>query len=251
MSEVQWIRINTNMFDHEKIRLIESLPDADAVLVIWLKLLTLAGRCNDGGLIYITRDIPYNEEMLSTILRRPINTIRLALNEFIKLGMIEIIEGHICVSNWEKHQNAAGLEKMREQNRLRVQKYRHRTDCNENVTLRNGPDKNRIDKNRIDKNKERGFSPPSLDEIQKYLDERNITVFTANGFYDFYQSNGWKVGKNKMRDWKAAVRGWEYRNRNGEKKHTPFNQRNAYLESLSDDQQETFKNKLLGIGYEK
>lgn len=155
MSEVQWIRINTNMFDHEKIRLIESLPDSDAVLVIWLKLLTLAGRCNDGGLIYITRDIPYNEEMLSTILRRQVNTVRLALNEFIKLGMIEILDGHLFIKNWEKHQNIAGLDRIREQNRARVERHRNKTqstDCNVTVTLRNATEKNRIDKNRIEKN---------------------------------------------------------------------------------------------------
>jgi len=241
------------MFDHEKIRLIESLPDSDTVLVIWIKLLILAGRCNDCGLIYVTRDIPYNEEMLSTVLRRQVNTIRLALNEFLKLGMVETIDGHLSIRNWEKHQNVAGLEKIREQTRARVDKYRKKSkeiECNANVTLRNASDKNRIDKNRIDKNKERGFTPPSLDEIKSYITERNITPFTAETFFDFYESKGWMVGKTKMKDWKAAVRGWESRATN-KKQPKPFNQRSAYLESLTEGQQEQFKNKLLGIGYDK
>ena len=64
---IQWIKITTNIFDDEKIRLIETLPDADAIVVIWFKLLAMAGKCNDSGLIYLSRDIPYNDEMLSTL----------------------------------------------------------------------------------------------------------------------------------------------------------------------------------------
>lgn len=63
--------------------------------------------------------------------------------------------------------------------------------------------------------KERGekrFVPPSLDEVTAYCTERNNTV-DPEGFIAFYTSNGWKVGKNPMKDWKAAVRSWEQRDR--------------------------------------
>jgi predicted phage replisome organizer len=92
MPDVKWIKITTEIFDDEKIKLIESMPDKDAVLVIWFKLLVQAGKCNGcnvTGAICLTDAIPYTEEMLSTIFNRPLNTIRLALDVFQKFGMIE------------------------------------------------------------------------------------------------------------------------------------------------------------------
>ena len=66
MNEVRWIKLAADIFDNRKIRQIEALPDGDAIIVIWLKLLCLAGTINDGGLIYFTREIPYTEEHLIT-----------------------------------------------------------------------------------------------------------------------------------------------------------------------------------------
>ena len=63
----------------------------------------------------------------------------------------------------------------------------------------------------IDKPTRKRFIPPSLEEVQAYCDERNNNV-DADKFINHYTSNGWMVGKNKMQDWKAAVRTWE---RNG------------------------------------
>src|SRR5690606_13932590 len=127
VSEVKWIKLSTNMFEDEKIRLIESIPDADALLVIWIKLLAQAGKTNASGYIFLNENIPYTDEMLATIFNRPINTIRLALKTFQEFGMIEISDNHfINIINWEKHQNIAGLEKIREQTRKRVAKHREK-----------------------------------------------------------------------------------------------------------------------------
>ena len=65
MSNVKWIKITTTMFDDEKIDFIESLPEADSILIIWIKHLTLAGRTNADGLILLSDTIPYTEEMLA------------------------------------------------------------------------------------------------------------------------------------------------------------------------------------------
>lgn len=139
MSNVKWIKLNINMFEDEKIRLIEQMPDADTILVIWIKLLSQAGKTNASGYIFLSENIPYTDEMLSTIFNRPIGTIRLALAVFKQFGMIDIDEdSFISISNWEKHQNVAGLEKLREQTRKRVAKHREnkRLDGgNEPVTL--------------------------------------------------------------------------------------------------------------------
>ncbi|PID16838.1 replication protein [Sporosarcina sp. P34] len=125
MSNVKWIKLSTQMFEDEKIKLIEQMPDADTILIIWVKLLSQAGKTNGNGYIYLSENIPYTDEMLATIFGRPLNTIRLALETFKAFGMIEIDDEHfISIANWEKHQNVAGLEKIREQTRKRVAKHR-------------------------------------------------------------------------------------------------------------------------------
>lgn len=125
MSNVKWIRLNVNMFEDEKIRLIETLPEADTILVIWVKLLAQAGKTNATGYIYLNENIPYTDEMIATIFNRPIATVRLALNTFKQFGMIDILDNNfISVCNWEKHQNVDGLEKIRQDTKLRVQRFR-------------------------------------------------------------------------------------------------------------------------------
>lgn len=141
MAEVKWIKISTAMFDDEKIDFIESLPEADAILIVWIKLLTLAGKCNAGGYIFLTETIPYTEEMLAHKFRRPLNIVKLALGILEKLGMIKWDDGRLYIKNWVKYQNVDGLEKIREQTRQRVANYRKRhagnVTCNvtRNVTV--------------------------------------------------------------------------------------------------------------------
>lgn len=126
MAEVKWIKLFVDIWDNRKIRQIETLPDGDTVLVIWLKLLTLAGNINDGGLVYFTRDIPYTDAMLAAQFKRPLNTIQMALDVFQRFGMIEIVNDVMFVTNWEKYQSLEKMEIIREQNRIRKQKERER-----------------------------------------------------------------------------------------------------------------------------
>lgn len=121
---VKWIKITTNMFDDEKIKLIRKLPESDSILLTWIQLLVQAGKANASGSIVLSETIPYTDEMLATIFDRPINIIRLALNTFHQFGMIDMEGGVISISNWDKHQNLDGLDKIREQERLRKQKQR-------------------------------------------------------------------------------------------------------------------------------
>lgn len=137
MAEVKWIKITTNMFEDEKIDFIESLPEADAILVIWVKLLTLAGRCNAGGFIFLTEKIPYTLEMLSHKFRRPLNTVKLALKTLGELEMIIFDDGYLKIKNWEKHQNIEGLDRIREQTRKRVAKHRAKKSLKEGNVTRN------------------------------------------------------------------------------------------------------------------
>lgn len=159
MSEIKWIKITTDVFDDEKICLIDALPDHDAILVIWFKILVLAGKLNKNGVLAISPNLVYTDEMLANRFQRPLNTVRMALGIFERFGMIEVIEGVITLPNWEKHQNIDGMEKVKEQTRKRVARHREKqkelaignVTCNVTVTESNGTE-GELDKE-LDKDK--------------------------------------------------------------------------------------------------
>ena len=218
MADVKWIKLATNIFDNRKIKQIETLPESDAIIVMWIKLLCLAGSINDNGCIYFTKEIPYTEQMLSTQFNMPLTTVQLALQTFEQFGMVEVIDNIMMISNWEKYQNIDGLEKIREQNRLRQKKWYDKQKALPNVTpnvIVTQPNATDIDKELdIDKKEEKNnskakrFKKPSVEDIETYCNERNNNI-NPNAFYDYYESKDWMIGKNRMKDWKAAIRTWE------------------------------------------
>ncbi|QHZ46974.1 phage replisome organizer N-terminal domain-containing protein [Bacillus sp. NSP9.1] len=127
MAEVKWIKLSTQMFEDEKIKLIEQMPEADTILIIWVKLLAQAGKTNASGYIFLSKNIPYTDEMLATIFNRPLPIVRMALQTFQRFGMIEIDEHNfISILNWEKHQNVEGMDRVRQLNAERNKRYRER-----------------------------------------------------------------------------------------------------------------------------
>lgn len=126
MAEVKWIKIVTDIFDDEKMLLIESLPSADSIIVIWFKLLCLAGKNNNSGVFMLNDRIAYTDEMLATIFRRDVNTVRLALKTFEMYGMVEIINDVITIPNWSKHQTLDQLEERKEYMKGYMKKYREK-----------------------------------------------------------------------------------------------------------------------------
>lgn len=124
MADVKWIKITTDIFDDEKILLIESLPDAYSIIVVWFKLLCLAGKQNNSGVFVMSNQIAYTDKMLATIFRMKETTVQLALQTFEQFGMIEIIDGVITIPNWGKHQNMDQLESKKEYMRTYMQEYR-------------------------------------------------------------------------------------------------------------------------------
>ena len=218
MAEVKWIKIVTGIFDDEKIQLIDAMPDADAILVIWFKLLCLAGRCNRNGLLMMNDRLAYTDGMLSAIFRRKESTIKLALATFEQFGMIEIVDNVITISNWEKHQNIEGMEKIREQNRIRQQNRRvkladasrdsHVTVTQGHATEREEEKEREKEEEIIRESKERKpqkrFTAPTHAEVRAYCQERNKGI-NADRFFEYYEARAWEG----IRDWKSAVRAWE------------------------------------------
>ena len=243
MSEISWIKLAADVFDNRKIRQIEAMPEGDTIIVIWFKLLTLAGKTNDGGRVYFMEDVPYTEEMLATAFGRPLMTVKLALKVFAQFHMIEFVDDIMCLPGWEKYQSVEGMEKVRELARLRKQRQRAKLkelpdgsnlpnlgeneqmsrDSPVTVTPGHAIDKD-IDKEididiykkesptEIRKKNKTGarFAPPSVDEVKEYIREKGYSV-DAEEFYAHYESNGWIVGKTPMKNWKAAVVTWQKR----------------------------------------
>ena len=134
-SDVKWIKITTDIFDDEKILLIESLPDSYAIIVVWFKLLCLAGKQNNSGVFIMNNRVAYTDKMLATIFRMKETTVTMALQTFEQFGMVEIIDGVITIPNWGKHQSLDQLENRKEYMRNYMREYREKqkalTSCND------------------------------------------------------------------------------------------------------------------------
>lgn len=122
----KWIKLDAGIFEDDKIFIIESEfgEEADSIILIWLKLLCMAGKSNNDGIFMITDKVPYTESMLASVFRRDIDTVHTALEAFVKYGMIEIIEDVITIPHWGDHQVSSGkydsrTEYMREYMRKR------------------------------------------------------------------------------------------------------------------------------------
>ena len=187
MAEVKWIKIVTDIFDDEKILLIESMPESDGIIVIWFKLLCLAGKQNNNGVFLINERIPYTTKMLATIFRRKEATVELALKVFEDFGMIKIINNTITIPNWGKHKNFSKIEKNKEYMQDYMKEYRAKqkllaeqnSDSDSKVNSKvnskvvvNALDKNREDKNREDKN--------SIEESKMSLTSDEMSLETDN-----------------------------------------------------------------------
>ena len=124
MAEVKWVKLTTDMFDNRKIKHLRRLPEGNNIVLIWVMLLTMAGRCNSGGMIFLTENIPYTPKMLADELDFEENTVELALKALEQLDMIVTDNGVFAIAGWEEYQNIEGMDKIREQNRLRKQRQR-------------------------------------------------------------------------------------------------------------------------------
>lgn len=127
MAEVKWVKITTDMFDNRKIKYLRKLPDGNNIVLIWVMLITMAGRCNAGGKIFLTEEIPYIPKILADELDFEESTVVLAIEALERLNMIVTDQdGFLSISNWEEYQNVDRLAEIREYNRVAKQKSREK-----------------------------------------------------------------------------------------------------------------------------
>lgn len=143
MSEISWVKITVDMFDNRKIKQIRGLPEGNNIVLVWIMLLTIAGRCNAGGMIFLTENIAYTAESLARELDFEVPFIKMAIETLAHFGMIRVDATEFSIVNWEEYQNVDGMEKIKEQTRIRVQNYRDRqkqlaSNVTSNVTVTQG-----------------------------------------------------------------------------------------------------------------
>ena len=124
MGEISWIKLSVRLFDNRKIKRILSQPRGEEMLVLWLRLLCLAGQLNRDGELLFTEDEPYNAEGLAVEFDLPRTLVAEWMETFIKFGMMCKENGIYRITGWEKYQNVEGMERVREQNRIRKQRQR-------------------------------------------------------------------------------------------------------------------------------
>ena len=226
-----YLRLKDNFFDSDELKILESMKDGYLYSNILLKLY-LRSLKNDGKLVVNDR-IPYNAEMLASVTGHQIGTVKQALSIFKDLGLIDVLEnGAIYMLDIQNFIGKGSSEADRKREyRQRIETDRTNVQTNlRQISEKSPPEieielekeikiEKEIDSSASTTTKLKRFEKPTLSEIEQYCIERNNNV-NAEQFFDYYESNGWKVGKNSMKDWKAAVRTWErsgYRKPNSKK----------------------------------
>ena len=134
MAELKWVKIVTDMFENPKIIAIESRKNSDRNLVIWIKILCLAGKINNSGLLTLNGSKPFDETMIASAIRRDTEKVKEAISIFKEYGMMENINGIYAVCNWDKYQSTDKIEKMNERQKEYMKGYRakQKSLCNPN-----------------------------------------------------------------------------------------------------------------------
>lgn len=226
-----YLRLKDNFFDSDELKILESMKDGYLYSNILLKLY-LRSLKNDGKLVVNDR-IPYNAEMLASVTGHQIGTVKQALSIFKDLGLIDVLEnGAIYMLDIQNFIGKGSSEADRKREyRQRIETDRTNVQTNLRQISEKSPPEIEIELEKeikIEKEihssastttKRKRFEKPTLSEIKAYCIERGNKV-DAQHFFDYYESNGWRVGKNSMKNWQAAVRTWErseYRKPNSKK----------------------------------
>lgn len=246
-----WLKLKDDFFRDKRIKKLRRIAGGDTYTVIYLKMQLLSIK-NNGVLIYEGIEENFAEE-LALELDEDTENVKVTLAFLHSNGMIEetekdqflMTETIKCIGS-----ESASAERVR---KYRARKEQQALQCNTQVTDGNTEIEKELEKDieiekelelekDTEKEKPQGkakrFTKPTLAEVQAYCMERGNNV-DAEHFYDYYEANGWKVGKNSMKDWKASVRTWE---RNGydsktkapAQKPSAYNSGNVFLDMLND-----------------
>ena len=234
-----WLKLHKDFFQRKEIKRLRKIAGGDTYTIIYLKML-LRSIMSDGKLYFDGLEDDFASELALDLDEKEEN-VQITIQYLLKSGLLEMCSDEEYYLPDTK--DSTGCETAVAS---RVRKHRERKkalQCNTDVTqvkqLCNGEIEKELEKDiEIEKEihssakstttKRKRFEKPTLSQITQYCLERNNNVNTEQ-FYDYYESNGWKVGKNAMKDWKACVRTWE---RNGYDK--PIKKKNNKQDTLND-----------------
>ena len=235
-----WLKLNRDFFDSMRMRKLRSIAGGAEYMIIYLKLLLYAID-KDGVLEYQGIENNISEELSLVIDEEPEN-IGLCINYLRTVGLAEIKSEAVFLPEAVEKVGSETASTQRVRDFRQRQKEVEALHCNADVTKCNtdvtqvkrlcNVEKEKeleIEKETdTEKSKRKIFVPPTIEEVSQYCSENTFAV-NAEKFVDYYTANGWVVGKTKMKDWKATVRGWHRReqerfqnNKKGEEYHLPF-----------------------------
>ena len=213
-----WLKLHKDFFQRKEIKRLRKIAGGDTYTIIYLKML-LRSIMSDGKLYFDGLEDDFASELALDLDEKEEN-VQITIQYLLKSGLLEMCSDEEYYLPDTK--DSTGCETAAASRMRRCRAKKDKLERN-NVTpmLQNGYgeiEKELEKEIKIEKEidssakstttKRKRFEKPTLSEIKQYCIERNNNV-NAEHFFDYYESNGWKVGKNSMKDWKAAVRTWE------------------------------------------
>lgn len=123
MRERKFVKLKVNMYEDTKFKIIDTMKKRGLIQYIWTRLVTLAGKVNLEGNLYLSKNIPYTLETLAIEFNREVGQVKLAINTLIDLEMLEFTQDKIYkVKNFAKHQNIRTKEKLETNNNMEERK---------------------------------------------------------------------------------------------------------------------------------
>ena len=214
-----WLKLHKDFFQRKEIKRLRKIAGGDTYTIIYLKML-LRSIMSDGKLYFDGLEDDFASELALDLDEKEEN-VQITIQYLLKSGLLEMCSDEEYYLPDTK--DSTGCETAVAS---RVRKHRERKkalQCNTDVTqvkqLCNGEIEKELEIDiEIEKEihssakstttKRKRFEKPTLSEVKAYCIERGNKV-DAQHFFDYYESNGWRVGKNSMKNWQAAVRTWE------------------------------------------
>ena len=202
-----WLKFREDFFDSKRIKKLRNMAGGDTYCIIYLKMQLKA--LKTGGVLEFTGvEEQFADELALDLDERP-DDVRVTLLYLLQYGLCECSDNVHYFLPWvEANTGSENASAQRVREFRAKQKALHCNTIETQVKRICNAEKEIEKEIEIEKESIRRFTPPSVDEVTAYCEERGNRV-DPQEFVDFYEAKGWMIGKNKMKDWKASVRTWE------------------------------------------
>lgn len=246
-----WLKLKNDFFRGKHIKMLRKIAGGDTYTIIYLKMMLLSLE-NDGYINYDHISETPEEEVALVIDEEPDN-VKVGINLLIKFGAIEVVEDDYylpeVLENTGSETSSAGrmrrsrsalvynktshcdIEKEKEKDIEKEKEKDPELEADVDGDIKQEAD---VDGPKSKKTRKR-FKKPAPEEIRAYCDEKGLTI-DPEMFYDYYEANGWKVGKNPMKSWKATLRNWDRRELKDSRRQSPDQIAGGYFELLTEEE---------------